>query len=106
MNAKRALLASLAVASCFTTGRVFADAADFWIEYREAHGLPTSPTPSNPPVSSDWILTEMSRSEGGPAYFARTTPRESAKLVSANANGYSTSGGSGDVQKECSVDKK
>jgi len=85
MNAKHILLASLAAASCLTIQPTFATGADdTWLEYAQKHGLPLTAT-SNPPVPNDWLLMELSLSEG---YADRATYVREILAKGDNANNF------------------
>jgi hypothetical protein len=62
---KRKLLAAAAFAAATLSPAAFATGADdTWTDYRKANNLSLYPPASNPAVSSDWIMMEMSLGEG------------------------------------------
>ena len=62
---KRKLLAAAAFAAATLSPAAFATGADdTWTDYRKANSLSLYPPASNPAVSSDWIMMEMSLGEG------------------------------------------
>lgn len=94
MNAKLALLAPFAAAACVTATPAFADAMDTWVEHRNAHGLPVTATPSDPAVPNDWLVLELSLSEGS----ADRAGLVRAMLLSGNGNGHGDGDGGDDGQ--------
>ena len=98
MNAKHVLLASFAVVTCTTFTPAFATGADdTWLAYRAANNLPVDATPSNPAVSSDEILLEMSFDEGN-ADGAALVRGLVAKHGNGNGNG---NGHTNSGKKDC-----
>lgn len=104
MNAKVVFLACFAAAACITTQNAFAEnAMKAWLEYREAHGLPVTAPPSDRAIPNDWILMELSLSDGNADRAALVRAIEGSRAKgNGNGNGHTgTNGGTTAPKSEC-----
>jgi hypothetical protein len=88
MNSKTLALAAVLVTACFAAHTAFAGENDIWLAYAARNGLPLTHT-SNPPVSDEWVLSQMSASDGADrvAIMREARDRNEKRLASRAGDG-------------------
>ena len=85
---KRKLLAAAAFAAATLSPAAFATGADdTWTDYRKANSLSLYPSASNPAVSDEWIMMEMSLGDGNADRLEKVNAIQTRYGASAKAGG-------------------
>ena len=100
MNGKRFVLATLAAAASITTQTAFAVGADdTWLEYAQKKGLPLAVT-SDPGVPDDWLIMEMSFTDGNADRSGMVRALKSRHYGNGNGNGNGGNGHAAPAKKD------